>query len=185
MSLAILGQTGGPTQLSANDNLFGLMTQVPSGAVKHSEDGLTNADGNTGYGIPFTLLAYFEHATTAAKQTTTVTFCDANAPYKFRVLGIKVRCVDSLSNQFRNGYGHVQVALEDGDGSSVFTPLLPWVQIGDMNSGDTKEASVIRQDTAVVAADEGLRCRLSSAANSGGTLPTVKFLVEVQCLRVL
>lgn len=185
MSLVILGQSGGPTQLSANDDQFGLMTQVPSGAVKHSEDGLTNADGNTGYGAPMVLLAYFEHATTAAEQITTVTFCDANAPYKFRVLGIKVRCIDSFSSQFQDGHGRVQVTLEDGDGSSVFTSLLSWVEVGDMNSGDAREASVIHQDTAIIGSGEGLRCRFSSAANAGGTLPTVKFLVEVQCLRVL
>jgi hypothetical protein len=185
MSLVILGQSGGPTQLSANDDVFGLMTQVPSGAVKHSPGGLTDADGNSAYGASFTLLAYFEHATTAAEQITTVSLCTANSPYRFRVLGIKVRCIDSPSKEFKNGYGRVQVTLEDGDGSSVFTSLLPWTEVGDMDSGDTKEVSVVHQATSVIDVDEGLRCRLSSAANAAGTLPTVKFLVEVQCLRVL
>lgn len=185
MSLVILGQSGGPTQLSANDDQFGLMTQVPSGAVKHSDGGLTDADGNTAFGSPFAILAYFEHATTTAEQITTVDFFSENAPYKFRILGIKVRCISSRASEFKSGYGRVQITLEDGDGSSVFTPLLPWTEVGDMKSGDTKEVSVIHQATAVIGSGEGLRCRFSSNASSGGTLPTVKFLVEIQCLRVL
>ena len=185
MSLVILGQSGGPTRLSANDDQFGLMTQDPTGAVKHSDGGLTDADGNTAFGSPFTLLAYFEHATTAAEQITTVSFCAANAPYKFRVLGIKARCIDSFSRHFKDGHGRAQVTLEDGDGSAVFTGLLPWTEVGDMNPGDAREVSLVNQDSAVIDADEGLRCRFSSAANAAGKLPTVKFLVEVQCLRVL
>ncbi len=184
MSLVILGQSGGPTQLSANDDKFGVMTQVPSGAVKHSEDGLTNADGNSGYGSTFNLLAYFKHTATSAEQVTTVNFCDADSPYKLRVLGIKVRCISNRPKLF-TGHGRAQVTLEDGDGSSVFTDVLPWTEVGDMETGDTREVSVVHQDTAVIDEDEGLRCRFSSAASAGVSLPTVEFLVEVQCLRVL
>ena len=184
MSLVILGQSGGPTQLSANDDVFGLMTQVPAGAVKHSPAGLTDSDGNSAFGVPFNLLAYFKHTATSVEQITTVNFCAANAPYKFRVLGIKVRCISNRPKVFE-GHGRAQVTLEDGDGSSVFTDILPWAEVGNMETGDTKEVSVVHQDTAIIDTDEGLRCRFSSAASAGVSLPTIEFLVEVQCLRVL
>ncbi len=185
MSLVILGQSGGPTQLSANDDTFGLMTQKPEGAVKHNEAGLTSEDGGTAFGATFNLLAYFTHSTTAAEQSTTVTISSDDAPYKVRVLNVKVRCVANRSEDFRNGYGHIRVEVEDGDGSGVWTSIHTIENVGDMEAGDVRDQSVVDNGNAVIDADEGLRVKVTTKADSFGTNPTASFIVELQCLRVL
>lgn len=185
MSLVILGQSGGPTQLSANDDVFGLMTQVPSGAVKHSDGGLTNGDGASAFGVPFNLLVYATHSTTYAEQTTTKTFATDDLPYKLRVLGVKVRCVAGSPENFREGYGFIRLQVEDGDGSGTWSKILNVEQLGEMEAGDVREFAVVDFDNAVVDADEGLRIRITSKADSFGTNPTASFIAELQCLRVL
>lgn len=183
--LTILGQTGGPTELTANDDVFGLMTQVPSGAVLHSPAGLTNANGNSAFGVPLNLLAYATHTTTHAAQTTTVTFTSDGMPYKVRVLGVKVRCLANKSENFRDGYGYVRVQVEDGDGSSTWTQILTVENVGDMEAGDVREIAVVDHSNAVVDTDEGLRVKVTSRADSFGENPTASFIVELQCIRVL
>lgn len=185
MSLVVLGQSGGPTQLSANDDVIGLMTQVPEGAVKHDEAGLTNADGGTAFGVPLNLLAYASHSTTYAAQTTTVTFTSDGMPYKLRVLGVKVRCLANRPEDFVEGRGYIRAAVEDSDGSDVWTSILNIEGLGDMEAGDVREMAVIEHSNAVVSTDEGLRVTLTSSADSFGTNPTASFIVELQCLRVI
>ena len=193
MSLVILGQSGGPTQLSANDDVIGVMTQVPEGAVKHSEGGLTNADGSTAFGTPFNLLAYASHSTTYAAQSTTVTFTTSGMPYKLRILGAKVRCIANRSEDFQKGYGFIRVEIEDGDGAldddgdddSTWTGVLCLENVGDMEAGDVREVAVVEPTLSVVDADEGLRVKVTSKADSFGTNPTASFAVELQCLRVI
>lgn len=183
--LTVLGQSGGPTQLSANDDVFGIMTQVPSGAVMHSPAGLTNADGNSAFGVPLLLLAYATHSTTAAEQTTTVTFTSDGMPYKIRVLGVKVRCLAGRPEDFQPGYGHVRASVEDGDGSSTWSSILELEDLGLMETGDVKEHAVLENSNAVIDADEGLRVKVTSKADSFGTNPTASFIVELQCIRVV
>ncbi len=185
MSLVILGQSGGPTELSADDDVFGLMTQVPSGAIKHSPGGLENADGNTAIGAPFALLAYVTHDTTHAKQTTTVTITSDSIPYKMRVLSAKVRCITNRSEDFRQGYGYVRLQVQDSDGSGVWSNLLTVEDAGSMETGDIKEVSCLEPANVILSADEGLRVQADSSADSFGTNPTVSFIVELQCIRVL
>jgi hypothetical protein len=183
--LTILGQTGGPTQLSANDDVFGIMTQVPSGAVMHSPGGLENADGNTAFGAPFTLMAYMTHSTTAAEQSTTVTFTSDGIPYKLRVLSAKVRCVANRSEDFRPGYGFVRAQVQDGDGSGTWTNLLSVEDMGSMEAGNVREHPCLDPANVIVSADEGLRVKFDSQADSYGTNPTATFIVELQCIRVI
>ncbi len=185
MGLVILGQSGGPTQLSANDDVIGLMTQVPEGAVKHSDGGLTNADGGSAFGSPINLLAYVTHDTTHAAQTTTVTYTSDGMPYKLRVLGVKIRCLANRSEDFRGGYGYIRAAVEDGDGSGVWSSILDIEDLGSMEAGDVREQTVIEHSNAVIDTDEGLRVKVTSSADSYGTNPTASFIVELQCLRVL
>lgn len=183
--LTVLGQTGGPTQLSANDNVFGLMTQVPEGAVKHSPAGLTDADGNSAFGVPINLLVYASHSTTYIEQSTTVTFTTDGMPYKIRVLGVKVRCIANKPENFKDGYGYIRVAVEDGDGMEAWTSILHTDGLGDMEDGDVKEMAVVEHTNAVIDTDEGLRVTVTSSADSFGTNPTASFIVELQCIRVL
>lgn len=185
MSLVILGQSGGPTALSADDGVFGLMTQVPSGAIKHSPGGLENADGNTAIGAPITLLAYMTHSTTYARQTTTVTYTSDGIPYKIRVLSAKIRCIAGRPEDFRTGYGYVGMRVQDSDGSGVWTQILGDEQIGDMEAGDIREVSCLEPSNVILGENEGLRVVFDSSADSFGTNPTATFLVELQCMRVL
>lgn len=185
MSLVVLGQSGGPTQLSANDDVIGLMTQVPEGAVKHDEGGLIHADGGTAFGAPFNLLAYATHSTTYAAQSTTVTFTSDGMPYKIRVLGVKVRCLANRPEDFRLGYGYIRAVVEDSDGDDVWTTILNVEGLGDMEAGDIRELAVVEHSTAVIDEDEGLRVTVTTQADSFGTNPTASFVVELQCLRVI
>jgi len=185
MSLDIKGQAGGRTELTADDDTFGLMTQVPNPSVHHSPGGLTDADGNSAFGVPFTLVASFSHSTTYAEQSTTCTLADENMPYKVRVLGVRVRCLANRPFDFRQGYGYVRVQVQDSDGSAVWTHILSGLEVGDMEAGEVKEVSVTNEDLAVIDEDEGLRVVMASVADSYGTNPTASFVVEVQCVRVL
>jgi hypothetical protein len=184
MSLNETGRTGADVNLTG-DGVLGIVTQDPE-SMLHSQgpDGLLLADGNVGFGVPFSMLFYFTHSTTAAVQTTTSTPVSANSPFKFRVLSVKVRCISSLSRDFSNGFGSLRVVVEDGDGSGTWTDILPWSHVGGMESGDVREFSALNQVPATVASNEGLRCKFESKADSMGNNPTVKFLVEVQGLRV-
>jgi hypothetical protein len=183
MALIERGRTGVTVTLAA-DGVTGVVTQDPEGML-HSIAGLTNADGNTAFGVPFSMLFYFTHTTTSAAQSTASAPMSTDAPFKFRVLGMKVRCITNWADRdFRPGYGYLKVSLDDNDGSGNFSSVMPHVDVADMNSGDVREVAVLHQGTSVIDENEGLRCKFESKADSGGTLPTVEFLVEVQCLRV-
>ena len=185
MALTILGQSGGPTELSANDDIFGLMTQVPTGALKHSPAGAEDADGNTAFGAPITLLAYMSHTTTYAEQTTTVTYTSDGMPYKLRVLSAKVRCIANRPEDFKLGYGYVKCQVQDSDGAGVWSQVLGAEDLGDMEPGDIREITCLEPSNVIISTDEGLRVKFDSSADSFGTNPTATFLVELQCMRVL
>lgn len=184
MALTEEGRTGVRVSLTA-DGVMGIVTQDPE-SMLHSQgpDGLLLSDGNTSFGTPFSMLFYFKHSTTVAIQTTTSAPISADSPFKFRVLGVKVRCIDGRAREFDPAYGHIKVSLQDGDGSGTWTAILPWSDVGELEPGDVKEFSVLHQATASIATNEGLRCRFESKADSVGNNPTVEFLVEAQCLRV-
>ncbi len=183
--LTILGRSASEVELTGADTVFGVMTQVPGKGMTQSPAGLTNADGNSAFGMPLNLLAYATHTTTYATQTTTVTFTSDGMPYKIRVLGVKVRCLANRSEDFRDGYGFVRASVEDGDGSGVWTNILNVEGMGDMEAGDVREQAVVEHSNALISANEGLRVKIASQADSFGTNPTASFIVELQCLRVI
>lgn len=183
MALNERGRTGVTTTLAA-DGVFGVVTQDALSPL-HSPGGLTNADGNTAFGIPFTLVAYATHTTTYATQTTTTTFASTDMPFKIRVLGAKIHCVANRTEDFRDGYGWIGVRVQDSDGSGNWSDLKTVEQIGDMEPGDIREVSVLDTSNAVIDENEGLRVSVLSQADSFGTNPTVTFIVELQCLRVI
>lgn len=183
MGLKEVGRTGVQVNLAA-DGVTGVVTQDPE-SMLHSIAGLTYADGDTAFGIPIHFLAYATHSTTYATQATTVTFATDDMPFKVRVLGVKVRCLANRTEDFRDGYGYVGVVVQDGDGDSTWTEILTVEQVGDMEPGDVREIAVVEHTNAVVDANEGLRVRVLSQADSFGTNPTVTYIVELQCLRVI
>jgi len=185
MGLTILGRSASETELSDNEAVFGVMTQVPNKGMLHSPDGLTNGDGNTAFGIPFSVLAHATHTTTHAAQTTTCTITSDGMPYKIRVLGVKVRCLANRPEDFQDGWGHINAQVEDSDGSGVWTSILAMEGLGDMEAGDVREMAAVNETTAVIDSDEGLRVKITSRADSFGTNPTASFVVELQCLRVI
>jgi hypothetical protein len=181
----MVGQAGGKTKLTADENVFGIMTQDPQESMFHSPGGLTDATGNSAWGTPFTLMSYFTHSTTYAAQTSTCTLSDEDMPYKVRVLGIRVRCVANRPQEFRPGYGSVVVRVQKSDGAAAWSDLLRDHEVGAMEAGDVKDVPVTNEDLAEIAADEGLRVAMVSKADSFGVNPTATFIVEVQCIRVL
>lgn len=183
MGLNEAGRTGVSVNLVA-DGVTGVVTQDPE-SMLHSLGGLTNADGNSAFGIPFSLMAYATHTTTYATQITTTTFATANMPFKIRVLGMRVHCVANRTEDFRDGYGWIGVRLQDGDGSGNWTDIKTIEQIGDMEPGDVRDTPILDASNVVISANEGLRVSVLSAADSFGTNPTVTFIVELRCLRVI
>lgn len=183
MALRERGRTGIQTDLTA-DEITGLVLQDEF-SPQSSRGGLTGADGNITWGVPFMVVFYFKHTTTAAEQVTNSAPMGTDSPFKFRVLGVKVRCITSQSKEFTPEYGHLKIALQDNDGSGNFTAILPHTDIGDMESGDVREFEVVHQGTSTISKDQGFRCRFLSKADSAGVNPTVEFIVEVQCLRVI
>ncbi len=176
MSLVILGQSGGPTQLSAHDDQFGLMTQVPSGAVMHSPAGLTAADGNTAFGHPFKLVAYFEQTTDG---TTTVSLCSSDAPYKFRVLSCRATLVDEGNGVARSANGRLSLTVKSGNNVAFAAQLKNMVQ-GEERSlpGNTTTGNVVAESGSLAVA---LKSRLPLTNDTN----TIKMLVEMTCIRVI
>ncbi len=184
MSLNEAGRTGVKVNLTA-DGVFGIVTQDPESMLHSSgPDGLLLADGNTCFGVPFVVLFYFKHTTTYATQTTTSTPVSADAPFKFRVLGVKVRCISSDTRDVGPPHGSAKVQVQDGSSAGVWTALLPWTQGGEMDSGSARELNVLHQGPSTIAVNEGLRCQFETQENSIGRHPDVEYLVEVHGIRV-
>ncbi len=177
MSLTILGQSGGPTSLSANDDTFGIMTQVPTGAVKHSEGGLKNASGNTNFGTPFNLTCYTSQT---ADAETAVNFCSSNAPYKFQVLSAEVTCLDDGKGASAGGQNGCSVGLNQGGRSGMGS-----VDAGGMEQGETREVKMGLSGNDVVAESGSLRVQVNSRLGLHDKAFTYKLLVTLKCVRVV
>lgn len=178
MSLVILGQSGGPTSLSANDDQFGLMTQVPTGAVKHSPGGLTNADGNTAYGAPFKLVAYLSKTATG---TTSVDLCSSDCPYKLRVLKVKVRVLDDAKGRARKAHGAVSVVVRKG---TTGTPIAS-AHFGELRSNQEKDVPVSTEGSDVVAVNASLQVYFDAVLPTQKASTTYTAVCEVECVRVI
>lgn len=184
MSLNEAGRTGVKVNLTA-DGVMGIVTQDPE-SMLHSAgpNGLLLADGNTCFGVPFVMLFYFKHTTTYAVQLSTSAPISADSPFKFRVLGVKVRCISSDARDVGPPHGSCKVQVQDGSSGGVWTAVLPWSDVGDMKTGEVREFSVLHQGPSTIAVNDGLRCRFESQESSRGRHPTIEFLVEVQGIRV-
>lgn len=180
MSLVILGQSAGPTQLSANDDQFGLMTQVPDGAVQHSPDGLTGSNANTAFGVPFTLACYF---TTSNPSGGTITLskalCSSDAPYKFRVLRARVTMLDEANGRLREGMNSLRVHVKAGSTSVC------GADVSDMLQLEERSLPLNRSGGEEVAAGGSLTVACDVRLGETGDTDTLSLLVELTCMRVI
>ncbi len=178
MSLVILGQSGGPTQLSANDDQFGVMTQVPSGAVMHSQAGLTAADGNTAFGASFKLVAYLSKTATG---TTSVDLCSSNCPYKLRILKVKVRVMDDARHRAHRIYGTASVVVRKG---TTGAPIAS-AHFGELHSNQEKDVPVVTEGSDIVAVDASLQVFFNAVLPGLRASTTYTAVCELECVRVI
>ena len=174
--LTILGQSGGPTELSAKDT-FGVMTQVPTKGIRHSDDGLKNATGNTNYGVPFDLTCYVAHATSTE---TAVNFCSSDAPYKLQVLSGEVTCLDDGKGASKGGQNGCSVGVNQGGSAGMGS-----VDAGGMKQGEDRKVVMGMSGNDVVAADGSLRVQVNSRLGLHDKAFTYKLLVTLKCVRVI
>lgn len=174
--LTILGQSGGPTELSAADTL-GVMTQVPEKGIRHSSSGLTNADGNTAYGAMFTLVGYFVQT---ASGTTTAIFFNANAPYKFRVLNGEVECLEDARGRTELGSGRSSVNVMAGSTNTIAS-----LNVTGLKQGEKMSLKVNTLGNEIVAEDGSLSMAVVSVLPEVATSSNWKLLVKLHCLRVI
>jgi len=180
MSLVVLGQSAGPTQLSANDDVFGLMTQVPEGAVKHSPGGLTGATGNTAFGAPFTLLTYFTtSAPSGGAETLTKALANADCPYKLRVLKARVTMIDEANGRLREAANSCSVSIDNGDYA------MGAVDISDMRQLEERNVVLNRIGNEEVDTDNSLQVQVHLRLGETGVTDTLTLLVELVCMRVI
>lgn len=185
MGLKEVGRTGVQVNLLA-DGVTGVVTQDPE-SMLHSLGGLTNADGNVAFGIPFKVLAYFTHTTTAASQTTTATPIDGDAPFKFRVVGARVKSVSNSPGRMQaKGGADCTVMVWQGDGGTteVWLPITV-MDVRELATDDVLEAKVVDLSNVAVDTDESLRVQMRSAADGSYVGDTVSVVVELDCLRVI
>lgn len=180
MSLVILGQSGGPTKLSANDDQFGLMTQDPTGAVKHSDDGLTAANAGTAYGQPFTLVVHLTTSNPEGGDTTlSKALTSSDAPYKFRVLRVKVTMLDEANGRLREAANSCHIAVLAGNDSVAAG------DVSDLKQLDERSLSLSRTGGEVIAASGSLSVTARVRLGETGTTDTLSLLVELSCIRVV
>lgn len=180
MSLVILGQSAGPTSLSANDDQFGLMTQDPTGAVKHNEAGLTNENASTAFGAPFTLACYFTTSNpTAGRTTLSKALCSSDCPYKLRVLRAKATLLDDADALLNEGLNSLTVKVVQAADSVCSADL------SDMAQSEERDIPLGRTGGEVIAADGSLTVSCDVVLGETGATNTLTLLVELTCMRVL
>lgn len=177
MSLVILGQSGGPTSLSANDDILGLMTQVPEGAVKHDEAGLTNADGSTAFGAPFQLVVYCLQATSG---TSTVNIATSDMPYAVWVMSAEVRCLDDGKGANVGGQNGCMVGISQGGSSGIGS-----VDCGGIKTGEVRSLKMGLIGNGVVPEDGSLRVVFKSRLGLHDKAFTHKLVCVLTCMRVI
>lgn len=176
MALVERGRTGVTTTLAA-DGVTGVVTQDPE-SMLHSGDGLDNADGNSGYGLKFTLSSYL---TKAATGTATTTLCTSDAPFKFRVLGVKVQVLDDARGRTRRGNGDATVVVSKGSAGAA----VAWSRFRELKTMESKVVPLSTEGNEVVAANESLLVSWSVTLPDLNVATTYAALVELECLRVI
>jgi hypothetical protein len=174
--LTILGQSGGPTELAANDTL-GVMTQVPEKGIRHSPNGLKGATGNRNYGTPFDLNCYVAHATSTE---TAVDFCSSDAPYNFLIMGGEVTCLDDGKGASEGGQNGCSVGVNKGGASSIGS-----VDCGGMKVGEVRKIDMGMSGNDVVSTDDSLRVQANSRLGLHDKAFTYKLLITLRCVRVI
>jgi hypothetical protein len=174
MGLKEVGRTGVQVNLGA-DGVTGIVTQDPE-SMLHSIGGLTNADGNTAWGLAFTIVGYFT-ATTDDSQTITV--FDSDAPFKFRVLKCGCTLVDDANGVIRGPNG--QLSLSVLAGSAVVCAS----QLKDMGMSEVRNVLLNTTGGEVVSADGSLSVKVVSRVPLTNDTNTMKLLVELTCMRVI
>lgn len=181
MSVKITGQSGGPTVLSANDDRFGLMTQEPEGAVFHSSEGLEGSNGSTAFGSTFTLACHFTTGgPSGGDLISTVTLCNANAPYKFRILKVRATMLDEGNGRLREAANSCHIAVL-GLNDSVASG-----DISNLRQTESQDLELSRTGGEVITGTTGsLSVVAKIRMGETGVTDTLKILVELACLRVI
>jgi len=180
MTLSVTGNSAGPTTLSAADDVLGLMTQKPEDSVWHSIAGLTAADGNTAFGVPFNVMAYFTMSNPSGGVISdSVTIVDAEMPYKVRVLKGKVTMLDEANGMLREAMNSCQVAVLTDDDSVAS------LDVSDMRQLEEKGMAMSRTGGEVIDTDGSLSVAVSGHLGETGVTDTLSFLVELTLVRVI
>ena len=175
MALVERGRTGVTITL-APDSVTGVVTQDPE-SMLHSIAGIEDADGNTAYGIPFELMCRIAQT---ASGTTTVSHFASDVPYKFRVLGGDVECLQDAHRRTENGTGRASVNVMAGSTNTIAS-----VNVTGMRQGDVKRVQINTLGNEEVAADGSLSVAAVSVLPEIATTTTWELLVKLHCLRVI
>ena len=166
-----VGRTGVKVNLIA-DGVMGVVTQDPE-SMLHSIAGLEAADANTAFGQTFPLVAHF---TATGTGTSTATFFNADAPWKFRVLSCKVEMLDEANGRLRDGgINHLTVSV----------PGVVGADVSDLRQLESRDLPLSRSGSEVVAANGSLSVVADVRLGDTGSTDTLKVLVELTCLRVI
>lgn len=175
MSLKETGRTGAKVELTG-DGTLGLVTQNPD-SVLHSSGGLERADGNTGYGQPFSLATRFAQT---ADGTTTANLCDSDVPFKFRVLSGQVQCVDEANRRTEKGCGRSSLVISQG--ASDVLAVLPCT---GMQVGEVRKVRLNTLGNEIVPTDGSLRVALKTVLPAQAKSSTWELVVTLDCIRVV
>jgi len=177
MGLNEIGRTGAQVNLTA-DSKWGITSQNPE-SMLHSMAGLeTGGDGSTAYGQRFPLVG--RHVQTGTGDST-INWAAADAPFKFRVLGGRVTCLNQAADRTKAERGGLSFINLSQGASSV----LSCTDCGGMQVGETRKINLNTLGNDVVAANGSLRCVADSVLPVQDVSSTWELLVELDCLRVI
>lgn len=175
MSLNETGRTGVKVNLTA-DGVFGIVTQDPE-SMLHSPGGMENAAGNSGFGQRFTLMS---RPAQTASGTSTATFASSDAPFKFRVVGGEIECLQDARGRTRVGDGRCSVNIMAGSTNTVAS-----VNCTEMKQGDVLRIRPNTLGNEVIASSGSLSAACVSVLPSDATSSTWELLIKLDCVRVI
>lgn len=173
MSLNEEGRTGVKVNLTA-DGVFGVVTQDPESMLS-SPGGLTNADGNTGYGVPFQLSARCSHTTST---TTIVNLASSDLPFKMRVLSAEVQCLDDGKGASSGGQNGCVVGVSQGGSASIGS-----VDCGGMRTGERRAVELGFSGNELIASNGSLRVVFKSRLGLHDKAFTYELVCTLNCVR--
>lgn len=180
MTIELRGRPGSKTLLTSDDTKFGLVTQAPEQAMHHTLAGLEDSNGNTLFGTHFMLTTHFTSSNPTGGDTTlTKTLCNSDAPYKMRVLSVKVTMLDEANGRLREAGNSCSVSVKAGSGSIASG------DISDMRQLEERMLNMGRTGGEVVATDGSLSVNVDLRLGETGVTDTLSLLVELTCIRVI